>query len=99
MNASEVQRLSAGNADIATTNKIGDLQREIMDVTSVMVIAVTATVMGTITGGTQTALIASGPAGWLVGAVATAATMWMTYEFGRDKINETVRNWICRPAW
>ncbi|MCB0286708.1 MAG: hypothetical protein KDE57_08650, partial [Calditrichaeota bacterium] len=44
----------------------------------------------TITGGTQTALIASGPAGWLVGAVATAATMWMTYEFGRDKINETV---------
>ena len=90
VNASEVQRLSAGNADIATTNKIGDLQREIMDVTSVMVIAVTATVMGTITGGTQTALIASGPAGWLVGAVATAATMWMTYEFGRDKINETV---------
>ena len=34
VNASEVQRLSAGNADIATTNKIGDLQREIMDVTS-----------------------------------------------------------------
>ena len=86
----EIHQRYSTTAGAATSSQITDLQNEFMDVTSALVIAISATVVGSITGGAHTALLATGPAGWIIGAVGTAVAMWIGWEFGRDKINEIV---------
>ena len=81
------------NASQATASlEISNLQEDVMDLASVIVIGVTASIIGTITGGGQTAIIASGPIGWIIGAIGTAVAGWIAWEYGRDKINEVIEN-------
>ncbi len=98
VSAREIQRRYRTASDAATSAHISELQREIIDLTGVLVITITAAVAGTITGGAHTALIATGPAGWIIGAIATAMAGWVALEFGRDKVNELVEQ-IELPAW
>ena len=74
------------------------LQNELTDALGLMLMTISATVVGTISGGAGTALIAAGPVGWLIGALGAAVAVWVGIEVGRDAINEQLENREL-PAW
>ena len=92
ISADDIAGRYSTSSQATASMEISNLQEDIMDLTSVIVIGVTAAFIGTITGGGQTAIIASGPIGWIIGAIGTAVAGWIAWEAGRDKINEMVEN-------
>ena len=74
------------------------LQNELTDAMGLMLMTISATVVGMLSGGGGMALIAAGPVGWLIGAVGAAVAVWVGIEVGRDAINEQLENREL-PAW
>ncbi|HQU70914.1 MAG: Hsp70 family protein [Calditrichaeota bacterium] len=68
------------------------LHEEITQITGTIAIGISAVVVANIAGGGGTALIASGPAGWIVGAVAALVAGWFALEAGKEKIGEFVES-------
>lgn len=93
----EMPESYSGTSDVATPKGISNLHEEITDITGGFIILISASIVGTITGGSQTALLISGPAGWLIGAIMTVVAGWVALQYGRDKISEVVEN-IDLPA-
>ena len=78
---------AADAAKKAAATNFSGLQNELTDALGLMLMTISAAIVGTISGGTGTALIASGPVGWLIGAVAAAVAVWVGIEVGRNAIN------------
>jgi hypothetical protein len=89
---------AADAAKKAAATNFSGLQNELTDALGLMLMTISAAIVGTISGGTGTALIASGPVGWLIGAVAAAVAVWVGIEVGRNAINEQLENQEL-PAW
>ncbi|MBN1998193.1 Hsp70 family protein, partial [candidate division KSB1 bacterium] len=69
---------------------VSRFDRELVNIIGGFVIAVSATIIAGISGGSGTALIASGPVGWISGAVLAVVAGYLALLLGKDKASETV---------
>lgn len=75
-----------------------DLYGGIMETVGWFVVAMAASVGAMVGGGTGTAILATGPAGLLAGALLTAVLAFLGVRYGKTKARELADNWNA-PAW
>jgi hypothetical protein len=75
-----------------------DLYGGIMDTVGWFVVALAATVAASVSGGGGLALLASGPVGWIAGAVIGAVVTFLAVRYGMAKAKELADTWNA-PAW
>ncbi len=82
----------------ARMEHVSRFDRELVNIIGGFVIAVSAAIVGGISGGSGTALIASGPAGWVTGAVLAVVIGYLALVLGKAKASETVEKIYFPPA-
>lgn len=92
----EAQQTAVGQAFVQPDTP--DLYGGIMDTVGWFVVALAATVAASVSGGGGLALLASGPAGWIAGAVIGAAVTFLAVRYGMARAKELADTWNA-PAW
>jgi len=75
-----------------------DLYGGIMETVGWFVVALATTVGAAVLGGGGIHLLAAGPAGWIAGAVISAAVAFLTVRYGITRAKELADSWHA-PAW
>jgi hypothetical protein len=75
-----------------------DLYGGIMETVGWFVVALAATVGASISGGGGLALLASGPVGWIAGAIIGAVVTFLAVRYGMARAKEMANTWNA-PAW
>jgi len=75
-----------------------DLYGDIMETVGWFVVTVAAGVGASISGGGGWALIATGPLGWLVGAILAGIVAVLAVSYGKTRAKQLAENWTT-PAW
>ena len=75
-----------------------DLYGGIMDTVGWFVVALAATVAASVSGGGGLALLASGPVGWIAGAVIGSVVAFLAVRYGMTRAKELADTWNA-PAW
>lgn len=86
-----------GPGSSADPGSVTRLYDEMMNVVGGFVIAISAAIVAAISGGGGTALIMSGPVGWVLGAILTVVLGFLTLEYGKEQAREIVES-IDLPA-
>lgn len=75
-----------------------DLYGGIMETVGWFVVALVATVGASLSGGGGIALLMSGPIGWIIGAIISAAIAFLAVRYGMARAKELADTWDA-PAW
>jgi len=70
----------------------------IIDLVSWFAVGFATSIGGMICGGAGTAILASGPIGWIVGAVLATIVAILTFRYGAKRARELAEHWNA-PAW
>ena len=92
----EAQRLSTGEEIVQPHTP--DLYGGIMETVGWFVVAMVATVGAAVSGGGGMALLATGPVGWVIGAVISAVVAFLAVRYGKARAKELADTWNA-PAW
>ncbi|TFG46302.1 MAG: hypothetical protein E4H40_07460 [Candidatus Brocadiia bacterium] len=77
---------------------VPDLYGGIMDSVGWLAVGVATSIGGMICGGAGTAILASGPIGWIIGAILATIVALLAVRHGVKKAKELAENWDA-PAW
>jgi len=80
------------------TPLVPDLYAGILDSIRWFIAGIVAWIGGAICGGAGTALIASGPVGWIVGAILATVIAFLSLRYGFKRTKELAETWKA-PAW
>lgn len=92
----EAQRVETGEEIVQPDTP--DLYGGIMETVGWFVVAMVTTVGAGISGGGGTALLASGPVGWVIGAIISAVAAFLAVRYGTARAKELANTWHT-PAW
>lgn len=75
-----------------------DLYGDLVDTAGWFVVAAMASLGASLSGGAGTALLVSGPVGWLIGALLAGMVSLLAVRHGKDKAKQLAETWSA-PAW
>jgi len=84
--------------DTLLNRHMPDLYGDIVETMGWFVVAAATSIGGAVTGGGGLALIASGPVGWLIGAIPTGIAAILAVSYGKTRAKALAEDWTT-PAW
>ena len=92
----EAERMGVGQEIVQPATP--DLYGGIVEAVGWFVLAVATTAGAAISGGGGLALVASGPIGWIIGAIISAVVAFLAVRYGTARAKELAETWNA-PSW